>query len=286
MPPKKKRKSKNKRSRYVILVILLLVAGTFLFVKEFGRQDIPKKIDLVKPKKKPVTIPLPSPPPPPSAVLPRVSIVMDDLGNDKRGALEVMDINDRISFAILPLQEFSKWTAEEGHRRGHDILLHVPMEATRPLKLGAGGIYTWMSGEEIVATLNQDIGSIPHVIGVSNHMGSAFTQDERVMEEFFAGLKGQSLFFLDSLTSPGSLGYKLAKEHGIRALRRDVFLDDSSDPAKIRAQWDILVKTAKRKGHAIALAHPRENTLKFLREKLKENKEVVVVPVSELLSPG
>ncbi|MDH4027953.1 MAG: divergent polysaccharide deacetylase family protein [Nitrospirota bacterium] len=275
----------------MVLVILLLVAGTFMFVREFGRQEIPEKIDLVKPKKKAVTIPPPPPPPPPplpplpSAVLPRVSIVMDDLGNDRRGAIEVMDINNRISFAILPHQEYSRWTAEEGHKRGHDILLHIPMEATRPFKLGEGGIYTWMSGQEIVAVLNRAIGSIPHVIGVSNHMGSAFTQDERVMEEFFSGMKGQGLFFLDSLTSPRSIAYKFAKERGIRALRRDVFLDDSGDPAKIRAQWDILVKTARKKGHAIALAHPRENTLKVLREKLKEKKEVEVVPVSELLPP-
>ncbi|MBI5665515.1 MAG: divergent polysaccharide deacetylase family protein, partial [Nitrospirae bacterium] len=161
---------------------------------------------------------------------------------------------------------------------------HIPMEAAKPLKLGKGGLYTWMTDREISQTLEEDMRSVPHVKGANNHMGSLFTRDERVMSTFISGLKKHRLFFLDSLTTPESVGHKLAKAQGIKTLSRDVFLDDSDDPGDIKLQWDRLVKEAKQRGHAVALGHPRKNTIEFLQKALSNNKEVTIVPVTELMS--
>lgn len=282
MPPKKRKIKKNKgKSHHIILVLLLVIAGTFIFFEEFGKEDIPRGFfDVFMPEEEPAVV---SPAVPLSRKLPKVAIVMDDLGNNRSSAVEVMKIKEPLSFSILPMQKFSVWIAEEGHRLGRDIMLHVPMEATRLLKLGEGGLYTWMTGGEIISALNEDLETVPHIKGVSNHMGSAFTQDEQSMEAFFAGMKGRGLFFLDSLTAPGSVGFKFAKQRGIKALRRDIFLDNTDDPAAIDAQWKKLVRIARKRGYAIALAHPRKNTLMFLQDVLENNGEVEVVPVSELL---
>ena len=140
-----------------------------------------------------------------------------------------------------------------------------------------------MTDKEITETLNKDILSIPHALGVSNHMGSAFTQDERAMQVLISELKKKKLFFLDSLTSPKSVGFNLARMQGITALNRDIFLDDKDDPGEIEAQWRKLIKIANKNGYAILLAHPRKNTIEFLRKTPRNNNEVAVVPISELV---
>jgi len=94
-----------------------------------------------------------------------------------------------LTLSILPQEVYSEWIAEEGQKLGRDIIVHVPMEASRPLRLGNGGLYTWMTDREIAETLEKDILSVPHIIGASSHMGSAFTEDERVMKVVISELE-------------------------------------------------------------------------------------------------
>lgn len=215
--------------------------------------------------------------------LPKVAIVIDDLGPNKQMAGEILKLKGALTLSILPQQDYSVWIAEEGHRLGRDIMIHIPMEAAKPLRLGKGGLYTWMTDQEISQTMEEDIRSVPHIKGANNHMGSLFTRDERVMNAVITELKARGLFFLDSLTTPETVGFKLAKAQGIKTMRRDVFLDDSDDPGDIEVQWNRLIKEAKQRGHAVALGHPRKNTIEFLQKVLNSNKEVTIVPLSELI---
>lgn len=283
MPPGRRRRKRRKKNRHLILILLLILVGVFFYFEEFEKERVPKQPPVIaKPDIKPKTV-IPGIPPP--AGLPRVAIIMDDLGRSKQKALEVFKLNAPVTIAILPHRNYSAWIAEEANRRGHDIILHIPMEPIKPLKLGKGGLYLWMSDEEIAETLISDINSVPFIKGVSNHMGSAFTQDKRGMGIVISELKKRGLFFLDSITISKSIAYKMARSHELQALRRDVFLDDKDDPAEIKKQWDRLVKLAVKNNRAIAQGHPRRNTLNFLKKALKNNDQVVVVPLTELIAP-
>lgn len=282
MPPKKRNTNQGKKKRHIILILLLIMAGVFLFFEEFGKEDISKKIrDFFRPEKKTDTL-LPEVPPR-SPTLPKVSIIIDDLGPNKKKAEDVLRINSPITLSILPQEVYSKWIAREGHRLGRDIIAHIPMEATMNNKLGKGGLYTRMTDREIAHTLDEDLDSIPFIAGASNHMGSAFTQDERAMRVVISRLKKRRLFYLDSLTHPDTVGYRLAQEQNLKTIRRDIFLDNNSDPEKIEEQWRKLVEIAKKRGYAIGLAHPKKNTIEFLHQVLQHNNEVMVVSLSELI---
>ena len=280
MPPKRKRIKRKKKTHRIILVLLLIAAGIFLLIREPGKEDVNKSRDVFKPEKRP-EVSLPALPP--SKKFPEVAIVIDDMGRSRKMAEKILNINSPVTLSILPGRRYSVWIAEQGNRLGHDIIVHLPMEATRPLKLGEGGLYTWMSDDEIVKTLEKDIRSVPFIKGASNHMGSAFTQDERAMRIVILTLKKRGLFFLDSFTISKSVGFKLAKAEGLRTLRRDIFLDNKDDPVEIERQWKKLLKISKKRGHAIAVGHPRKNTIEFLQKVLENNKEVRVVPVTELI---
>ncbi|MEK7309085.1 MAG: divergent polysaccharide deacetylase family protein, partial [Nitrospirota bacterium] len=186
-----------------------------------------------------------------------------------------------LTLSVMPRQTHTGWIAEEGHRRGYDIIGHIPMEAKESHALGSGGLYTWMTEDEIRETLEGDFVSIHYARGISNHMGSAFTEDDRAVRILLSVLKEHGFFFLDSLTTSKSAGVRLAKEQGVKILKRDIFLDYNDSPSDIKTEWDKLIAIAQKNGYAIALAHPKKNTIEFLRKTLPSNK-VTVVPISKL----
>jgi hypothetical protein len=282
MPPRKRRIRKNsKRRRHLILILLLVLAGLFFLSRESGKEKVPPEI--LKPYKAEKAIPPSVPDLPVPVSLPKVAIVIDDLGHSKKKVMTLFALKQPLTFSVLPLQTYSRWTAEEAHRRGYDVILHIPMEASIKMKLGEGGLYLNMSNSEIKKTLETNINSLPFIKGSSSHMGSAFTRDKRAMGTVVAVLKENDLFFLDSVTISDTVGYKIAIASGVEALRRDIFLDNEDDLNEIAHQWERLVAIAKKEGYAIALAHPRKNTFQFLQKILKSNDEVTVVPLSELI---
>ena len=82
---------------------------------------------------------------------------------------------------------------------------------------------------------------------MNNHEGSSLTENKEAMKFLMAELKARDLVFLDSLTSAKSVAYATAKEFGLKAAKRDVFLDNESEQrGSIRKQLEEL--DAHRKG--------------------------------------
>ena len=61
--------------------------------------------------------------------LPRLAIIIDDIGFSRSIAQQFLNLKVPITFAILPKLEKSRDLAEEIHAQGHEIMLHQPMEA-------------------------------------------------------------------------------------------------------------------------------------------------------------
>jgi polysaccharide deacetylase 2 family uncharacterized protein YibQ len=72
---------------------------------------------------------------------------------------------------------------------------------------------------------------------------------------------------------------------GIPAASRDLFLDDEPSRAAIVAQFAALLALARERGAAIAIAHPRPETLSVLAEEIPRAvaSGIEFVPVSYLL---
>ena len=124
-----------------------------------------------------------------------------------------------------------------------------------------------MGPEEIRENLNKDLASVPGAAGVNNHMGSLLTEDPAAMDPLMSDLKSRNLFFVDSITTAGSVACRMASEEGVPSASRRVFLDDSPDEAAIKGSlsgWSTGEKV--RDGHRIG--HPRPSTLKVLKEEI------------------
>jgi hypothetical protein len=224
---------------------------------------------------------------PPEPPRPRVAIVIDDLGYDGRLARSFLALQEPLSFAILPYATFSKTIARQVHEAGRDLLLHLPMEPKGypEVNAGEGVLLVAMNDGVLLEKLRETLAALPSVVGVNNHMGSRFSEDEDKMRVLLGEIKQRGLFFVDSRTSAESKGYGLAVQMGIPAAERDVFLDNIQSAQAIGSELRRLAQLARLKGKAIGIAHPHEVTLQVLRHALPQLRQegIDLVPVSQVL---
>ncbi len=225
--------------------------------------------------------------PPAAPGVPRVAIVIDDLGNELAPAERIALWTLPVAGAVLPDLRWSAASAETLRRGGKEVLLHLPMEPegyprVRP---GPGLVLRSQADAEIERLLEDDLATVPGAVGVNNHMGSAATADARVMRAVVRVLSRRGLFFLDSRTTDATVAERVAEESSVPAAARRVFLDDIATEGAIHAQLDELVRRARQEGDAIAIGHPYPVTLFVLEKELPGLAErgIKVVKVSELV---
>ncbi len=286
-----------------LLAIALILWGPlrkFKFIgeqKPAARQQTPAKSEQPAPQKSPTRPARKAAPKQPEGpallggVRPEktvmVAIVIDDLGQDLKPAKEILSLPGSITCAIMPGLAQSKKIAELARQNRREVLLHLPMEPkNRNMKTSPGTLRSDMTPNDFLSAISDDVASVPGAVGINNHEGSALTENKEAMKFLMGEIQARNLFFLDSLTSPKSVAYATAKEFGIKAAKRDVFLDNESDSAGyIGRQLDELASIAKEHGRAIGIGHPHPATIAALRKWIATAPEqgIEIVPVSRLL---
>lgn len=219
--------------------------------------------------------------------LPRVAIVIDDLGHDLRRLRDLLEVDAAITVAVIPHLKYSRDVSREAHLKGWEVLLHLPMEPKDSARNdpGKGALLTSMRASEVRAQVVEDLSEVPHAAGINNHMGSRFTEDETLMRAVLDVVKARGMFFLDSRTTPGSVAGRLLTEMGVKGVERNVFLDNTRSPEYIRGQIRELISIARRNGKAVAIGHPYPETIETLRGSMEtlHAEGIEVVRLSELL---
>jgi hypothetical protein len=204
--------------------------------------------------------------------VPRISIIIDDVGYRRNEDLEAIELPGPLAYAILPHSPHATSISELANRNGKEVLLHLPMEAQEQDKnrfLGPGALTLNMSRQKFLATVRDDLHSFPNIIGVNNHMGSLLTRIPGYMEWLMHYLRHSGKFYIDSMTSGGSVANGIARENHVPSMRRDVFLDNIRSMSYINGQFDELIEIARHKGYAIAIGHPHPETLAVLANRLR-----------------
>ena len=221
------------------------------------------------------------------AATPRISIIIDDMGNRLREGSAAIALPGELTFAVLPHTTFSKRLATAAHNAGKEVMLHQPMEAiTGNHLLGEGGITLDMTQRDIERTLRRNLASVPFTVGINNHMGSLMTRHPGNMAWLMAVLKRRgNLYFIDSKTTADSIAGQVAQEYKVPSSKRNVFLDHNIDPDAIKQQFSYLISQAKLTGSAIGIGHPHPETIAALKELLPdlEQQGVKLIPISEMI---
>lgn len=222
----------------------------------------------------------------PQGDLPLVAIVIDDLGYQRQLAMDFMALDIPLTLSFLPQAPYARELAKKALQKGQESLLHLPMEPKAYPKTDPGpeALLGAMADSEIRQIVEKDLETFPQVVGVNNHMGSRFTEDREKMTLVLKVLKKRNLFFLDSRTTPHSVVLDLASQLGVRAIGRDIFLDNKANEEAIGLQLEKLIRLAQERGFAVACGHPHPQTLRAIKEKIPELRDKVrLVPLSRLL---
>jgi uncharacterized protein len=216
----------------------------------------------------------------------RLAIIIDDLGSDRAAADAVFALGYPLTVSVLPNHEHSVDIAKEAHRRGLQVMLHLPMQSVANETPEAQELHPGMPAPEVAALLDQFLQNVPDAAGVNNHQGSQATADAALMDELMPVLRDRNLFYVDSRTTAATVAYDTAQDFGVRSAFRNVpFLDDVAEVAAVRKQLELALRGAREKGEAVAIGHPHPATLQALREVLPEAQErgVRLVLASELV---
>lgn len=214
---------------------------------------------------------------------PRVVIIIDDMGMDKKHTRAVMDLPAPLTLAFLPYAEGLKQQTAYGRSKGHELMVHVPMEPVNgALDSGPEVLRPDQSPADFAMILNDDLSAFDGYVGINNHMGSKMTQDRPGMARVMAELKKRGLLFVDSRTINHSVAADEAKKAGVPYATRDIFLDHEETSEFAVDALDQVEKKALKSGLAIAIGHPKENTINALKAWLPTltAKGISVIPIS------
>ncbi|MEI9993381.1 MAG: divergent polysaccharide deacetylase family protein [Rhizomicrobium sp.] len=201
-------------------------------------------------------------PPPPGP--PKVAIVIDDLGADLARTDRALALPRPVALSFLPYADATPWLAAEAERAGHDVLVHMPMEAEGEHDPGPLALTVGLAPDEIRRRLDAALQRVPGAVGLNNHMGSRFTAGRDGLIPVAEDLAARHLFFFDSRTTPATQVVAVSHAFGVASTGRDVFLDDEQTATAVDAQLAELEAKARAQGVAIAIGHPHDVTLAAL----------------------
>ncbi|MDR9854343.1 divergent polysaccharide deacetylase family protein [Paenibacillus sp. VCA1] len=187
----------------------------------------------------------------------KVAVIIDDFGNGQGGTEEMLSMPIKLTVAIMPFLPTTKSDAEQAHKKGFDVLVHMPMEPKHgnPKWLGPGAITSDMTDEEVRQKVEEAIDDVPHAIGMNNHMGSKITGDERIMSIVLKVCQERGLFFVDSKTNYHSIVGKLAVNMGMPPVANHIFLDDRHTISHITGQMKAVEARAREYGNCVTIGH-------------------------------
>lgn len=225
-----------------------------------------------------------------AATEPKISIIIDDLGYALEAGRRAIELPGPTAVAILPNTPRGAELATTAHRQGKEVLLHLPLQAVDfDDPAGRGSLTLDMSRTAFETAFLAALASVPHVSGISSHRGSLLTRHPGHMSWLMQVIRARGgLYFVDSYTTHKSVALAMAREAGIVATRRDVFLDHDPVEAHIAREFERLKRLAREQGVAVGIGHPYPETLSFLEQALPqlEREGYRLVSIGEVVHPG
>ena len=200
---------------------------------------------------------------------PRLAVILDDVGSDRIAAEAIFNLHYPLTISILPNHTHSSEIAREAHRRGYQVMLHLPMQTVANEKPESKELRRGMSTEDIRLLIDEFLDTVPDASGANNHQGSESTADVALMQELMPILRDHQLYYVDSRTTTATVAFDTAQSFGLHSAFRNVpFLDDVPELPAVRKQLQLAFRRARDRGEAIAIGHPHQATLEALQVML------------------
>ena len=212
----------------------------------------------------------------------KLVLIIDDVATFEHAGM-IKSLGLKITPSIFPATKTHPDTPSIA-RSFEFYMIHLPMQAKHFDSPEIGTLTINESFESMHEKIKKIRKDFPRAVYTNNHTGSRFTSDFNAMDRAYMALIDQGFIFVDSKTIAQTAVAKAAKKHNQPYISRDIFLDDNPSAAAVRRELVAAVNLAKKRGYAIAIGHPKKNTIAVIKES-KNNilKDVEVVYLKDIL---
>ncbi|WP_068083462.1 divergent polysaccharide deacetylase family protein [Polycladidibacter stylochi] len=219
----------------------------------------------------------------------RIAIVVSGIGQS--AAMSDIAINDLprdITLALSPYGEALGQWVSKARRRGHELLLQVPLEPFDFPSNDAGpqSLLVNNKAADNVDRLHWVLSRATNYVGLINFMGGRFLSKELSLQALMKETHKRGLMFMDDGNANGSQARKVARNTQVPFIGADLVLDSELNSEDIGAQLLELESIARRKGIAVASATAFPITLKELKRWSQnlEARGLKLIPISAALN--
>lgn len=212
----------------------------------------------------------------------KLVIIIDDVATFEHASM-IKSLGLKITPSIFPATKTHPDTPNIA-RTFEFYMIHLPMQAKHFDSPEIGTLTINESFESMLEKIKKIRKDFPRAKYTNNHTGSRFTSDFDAMDKAYRALIEQGFVFIDSKTIAQTAVARAAKKHNQPYISRDIFLDDDPSASAVRRELVAAVNLAKKRGYAIAIGHPKKNTIAVIKES-KNNllKDVDVVYLKDIL---
>ncbi|WP_103567758.1 divergent polysaccharide deacetylase family protein [Campylobacter concisus] len=212
----------------------------------------------------------------------KLVLIIDDVATFEHASM-VKSIGLKITPSIFPATKTHPDTPSIA-RSFEFYMIHLPMQAKHFDSPEIGTLTINESFESMLEKIKKIRKDFPRAKYTNNHTGSRFTSDYDAMDKAYRALIEQGFIFVDSKTIAQTVVARAAKKYNQPYISRDIFLDDDPSASAVRRELVAAVNLAKKRGYAIAIGHPKKNTIAVIKAS-KNNilKDVEVVYLKDIL---
>ena len=212
----------------------------------------------------------------------KLVLIIDDVATFEHASM-IKSLGLKITPSIFPATKTHPDTPSIA-RSFEFYMIHLPMQAKHFDSPEIGTLTINESFESMHEKIKKIRKDFPRAKYTNNHTGSRFTSDYDAMDKAYRALIEQGFIFVDSKTIAQTAVARAAKKYNQPYISRDIFLDDDPSAAAVRRELVAAVNLAKKRGYAIAIGHPKKNTIAVIKAS-KNNilKDVEVVYLKDIL---
>ena len=212
----------------------------------------------------------------------KLVLIIDDVATFEHASM-IKSLGLKITPSIFPATKTHPDTPSIA-RSFEFYMIHLPMQAKHFDSPEIGTLTINESFESMHEKIKKIRKDFPRAKYTNNHTGSRFTSDYDAMDKAYRALIEQGFIFVDSKTIAQTAVARAAKKYNQPYISRDIFLDDDPSAGAVRRELVAAVNLAKKRGYAIAIGHPKKNTIAVIKAS-KNNilKDVEVVYLKDIL---
>ena len=218
---------------------------------------------------------------------PKIAVVLYGLGSSAAATkTAIQALPGAISLAFSPYADgLHNWIAD-ARAAGHEALLMVPMEPDNFPQNDPGpqALLTSLTNTQNTQRLEWILGRAVGYVGITDFMGSRFTNSTPHMRSFFRNLKLRGLMYLESNVLSRALAGEIASANRVPFVPNGLYIDRRASRTAIDAQLVEAERLATRLGEITVMGFVYPVTLERVANwaKTLNKRGLVLAPVSAL----